>query len=127
MQPTEESMTSATLEVDFTLDAEFFEDLLDTAGYGIGYWAESGSIELKDEDGDEIIYRVKEQEGDEFVITKQDLESVISEVVSGRLQVGKVLKNDLALLCLGDDDIDIDATDADTLIQLACFREVVYG
>lgn len=121
-------MTKVTLTVDLKLDNEFFEDLLDTAGYGIGYWAESASIELRDEDDDEVFYRVSEQDGEEFLITKDDMEATICDIVSGKLaDVNQSLKNDLALLCLGDDDIDIDATAADQLIQFACFKELRYA
>lgn len=122
-------MTKVTLAVDFELDNEFFECLLDSAGYGIGYWAESASIELKDEDGDEIIYRVKEQDGDEFVITKDDLQATIGDIVSSSKfwWINKNLKSNLALLCLGDEDVDLDAADADVLIQVACFRELRYA
>lgn len=121
-------MTTVTIKVDFELDNEFFENILDAAGFGINYWAKSASIELKHEDGDEVFYRVKEQDGDEFVITKQDMEATIRDIVCGKLNgADRVLKNDLALLCLGDDDIDIDAVAADQLIQFACFHEVRYA
>lgn len=121
-------MTKVTLTVDLRLDSAFFEDLLDTAGYSIGYWADRASIEVKDEHGDEIFYRVSEQDGEEFLITKGDMESTIGDIVSGKFgDVNRVLKNDLVLLCLGDDDIDIDATAADQLIQFACFKELRYA
>lgn len=122
-------MTTVTIKVDFELDNEFFEDLLDTAGYGINYWAKSASIELKNEDDDEVFYRVKEQDGDEFVITKDDMQATIRDIVSSSKLwwVNKNLKNNLSLLCLGDNDIDLDAADADALIQIACFRELRYA
>ena len=121
-------MTKITLQLDFNLDNEFFEGILDAAGFAIGYWAESASIQLIDEDGDEIIYRVSERDGEEFLITKNAIEITICDIVSGKFaDVNSVLKNDLVLLCLGDDDVDIDAVAADQLIQLACFGEVVYA
>lgn len=121
-------MTKVTLELDFTLDAELFEDILDAAGYGIGYWAESGSIELVSDDSEELIYRIKQQDGREFVITRDDMQATICKIVSdNELEVNRVLKNDLTLLCLGDEDPDIDAIAADVLIQLTCFGELVYG
>lgn len=121
-------MTKVTLTIDLKLDDEFFENLLDTAGYSIGYWAESASVELRDEDGDEVFYRVSEQDGEEFLITKGDMEETIRDIVSGKFtDASQLLKNDLVLLCLGDDDIDIDATAADQLIQFACFKELRYA
>lgn len=122
-------MTTVTIKVDFELDNEFFEDLLDTAGYGINHWADAASIELKDEDGDEVFYRVKEEDGDEFVITKDDMQATIRDIVSSSKfwWVNKNLKSSLSLLCLGDDDVDLDAADADVLVQIACFRELRYA
>lgn len=121
-------MTKISLEIDFTLEPEFFEDILDSAGFAIGYWAESASIETVDEHNDEIIYRVQEEDGEEFVITRGNMETTICNIVTDKYaDVNQVLKNDLILLCLGDDDIDIDATAADWLVQLSCFHEVRYA
>lgn len=122
-------MTKVTLTVDFELDNEFFECLLDTAGYGINYWANAASIELKDEDGDEVFYRVKEEDGDEFIITKDDVQATIRDIVSSSefSWINKNLRQNLTLLCLGDEDVDLDAADADVLVQVACFRELRYA
>jgi len=122
-------MTTVTMTFNFELDNEFFEDLLDTAGHGIGYWADKASIEPKDEDGDEVFYRVREQDGDEFVITRDDMQSTIRDIVSSKKfwWINKDLRNSLAVLCMGHDDVDLDAADADVLIQIACFRELRYA
>lgn len=121
-------MTQINLSFDFELEPEFFEDLLDAAGYSIGYWANSASIETLTEDDDEVIYRVSEEDGEEFVITRSDMEQIICNIASGKYaDIDQVLKNDLILLCLGDDDVDIDAVAADSLIQLCCFHEIRYA
>lgn len=122
-------MTKIVIETTFTLDPELFEDILDIAGYGIGYWVESASIELISDDSDEIIYRIKEQDGDEFILTRNDLEATIFKIVSDpTIEINRSLRNDLTLLCIGrDEDIDIDTADADQLIQIACFNEIIYA
>lgn len=122
-------MTTVTMTFDFELDNEFFKDLLDTAGYGINYWADRASIVLKDEDGDEVFYRVRELDGDEFVITKDDMQATIRDIVSSSKfrWINKNLRDSLATLCMGNDDIDLDVDDADVLIQIACFQELRYA
>ena len=94
-------MTQFNLSFDFELEPDFFEDLLDTAGHSIGYWANSASIETMTEDDDEIIYRVNEEDGEEFIITKSDMERTICSIIFGKYSgVSQILKKDLTLLCL---------------------------
>lgn len=120
-------MTTATLKFDCNLTTEHFEDIADTAGLIIGYWAESGSIELVDEDGDEIIYRVKEIEGDEYVLTRKDIESTLRDIIERKVEVSSDIREAVTAFVLDKDQGDLDSFQADAIIQIACFQEVVYG
>jgi hypothetical protein len=120
-------MTTATLKIDCTLTPEHFEDIADTAGLVIGYWASSGSIELVDEDGDEIIYRIKEIDGGEYVLTRSDVEAALRDIIEGNVEVGASIREAVTAFAWDKDQGDLDVSQADAIIQVACFQEVVYG
>jgi hypothetical protein len=120
-------MTTANLKINCTLNNEHFEDIVDTAGLIIGYWADSASIETVSEDSDELIYRVREQDGAEFVLTKADIEASLRDIIEGNFETSSTLQQEFAAFCLDKDQGDLDAESVDTLIQFACFQELVYA
>jgi len=120
-------MTTATIKVDCALSNEHFEDIMDTAGLIIGYWAESASIEFIDEDSEELIYRVKELECTEYVLTKSDIETSLRDAIEGNAIVDPDIRDQFIAFCFDKDQGDLDGFAADALIQLACFQEVIYG
>jgi hypothetical protein len=95
------------------------EDVLTTAMYGgIDYWAEEVDVEpphLGLTDGAEV--KIKEDEGEWHLLTVEDMEEAI------RKYCGKDYWEVDGTLLTGI----IDAADADAIIQLAIFKEQVYG
>jgi hypothetical protein len=120
-------MTTANLKIDCTLDNEHFEDIMETAGLIIGYWADFASVEFIDEDSEELIYRIKEQDGAEFVLTKADIEASLRDIIEGNFETSLTLQQEFAAFCLDKDQGDLDAGSVDTLIQFACFQELIYA
>ena len=119
-----------TKEYEFNLDQESFEYILNTAQLVIHYWSKDSSIELVDEDSDIITFVVVDEDNVKHVILKEHLEKVICDVVS-RVSRNNIVNADIyddIVTCIEDDDIGaIDATTADTLIQLSCFGDIIYG
>lgn len=102
---------------------EEIEDIIDTAGYGIGYWASKAYVLRNDED--EIIkYNILEREENKWH------ELSVDNIING---IKHAIENGwLEILCWynGRMEIDagaIDSVCADTIMQYACFGEVVYG
>jgi hypothetical protein len=120
-------MTTANLKINCTLNNEHFEDIVDTAGLIIGHWADSASIETVSEDSDELIYRIKDRDGDEFVLTRTDIEATLRDIIEGNFETSSSLQQEFAAFCLDKDQGDLDAESVDTLIQFACFQELVYA
>lgn len=120
-------MITANLKVDCTLSNQHLEDILDTAGLIIGYWADFASVETLGEDSDELIYRIKEQDGLEFVLTRADIEASLRDIIEGNFETSSSLQHELAAFCLDKDQGDLDAESVDTLIQFACFQELIYA
>lgn len=98
---------------------EFVNDLIDMAGYGIGYWAASAVI-----DDEAETYTVTE--GDEFgdgkvaVLTHASILYAANTIVGGGCDVRRDIVNSIR-----ERDADSDA--ADVVIQQAMFGEVIYG
>jgi hypothetical protein len=98
---------------------QFIVDLIDTAGYGIGYWAASAEVDTEEE-----TYLITEQEGGEFDwpvrLHYADIwDAVVRVAKDGNLAAQEAVA-DL-------DDCDIDSVVADIIIQTAIFGKVIYG
>jgi hypothetical protein len=105
------------------MNDEMVRDVVDVAGYAIGYWA--SKAELNGGIDTFTTYTVTEAEtGDEFVLTFQKIRSARARLLDGRIPVGAYIK---AMLVNNDDAGDIDGEAADYIIQAAAFGEVVYG
>jgi hypothetical protein len=110
-----------TIQMD--ISDEFIGDVIDTAGYGIGYWVETA---VWDEDGK--TYTITEQEtADEFVITYRRIAKSIEELIAGKSNVRDSIIDNLRKAVTEDDGSYVDADVADVVIQYAIFGEMVYG
>ena len=125
-------MTASVLA--FRVEHDDFEDICDTAGYSIGYWARQAQLrpfscidynrdcfyERKD-------YVVIDEDGGQHKITPELLGRVMVEVAAGRYD----LRDDIVKSAKGaveDQEYgEIDTEVADVLIQIACFGGVVYA
>ena len=102
-----------------TLTTEDFEDLCDTAGYVIGHWADSATL------GNDQ-YRINEED-DSHLITRSQLIHTIAEIIAGKYDVAYSLRRTVTSAIVNDDLGELDGYDIDAIIQLACFKEIVYG
>lgn len=117
-------MATANVQIKFTLSAEDFEDILDTAGYAVGHWANNASIEFVDENSEEIIYRVSDNDsGKKFTLNRSDIENAICKLIEKR----NCLADLLIQAVTQDDYSEVDTMVADKIIQFACFKEVIYA
>lgn len=114
-------------DVKVTLTHDEWDSLVDTAGYGINYWAtgpcfvdeESETYSVRHED-----YLVEGRA--RTTLTKADLERAIGRVLIGDAPVdGGGTVGSWCAQYVRDDDIDSDA--ADVIVQLAIFGKVVFG
>lgn len=108
-------------DVEISLSPEDWEDVVDTAGYGIAYWVERAVV-----DSENLTYRIEWFDGDDLnsqIITLADIEKAWGKIVSGHIQVNSDIRSYLSSGDLGD----VDADAADVLIQVALFGEIIYG
>jgi hypothetical protein len=112
-------MQQVTLNFELTLDD--FTDILDAAGYAIGYWADEA-----EPDGD--TYTVSCEEATQiFTVSKRDIELAMASIAQNRIDVSADICHDVMLAIKEEDCSYIDGYAADAIIQVACFGEIVYG
>lgn len=111
--------------------ANLFEFICDDAGMAIDYWA----VEATNEPSTKT-YSVKvnpEYVGDNVqdkVITYQELYEACEKVADGRASANPYTKSICEQITSAEvdySDIDYDATDADVIVQVAMFGEIVFG
>lgn len=116
-----------------TLTDQNMLDILDTAGYGIAYWASKATV-----DKEARTYTVWWYDGDDYpasqVVTFDELTEAFNKLLMNdepRLVGSYVHK--YFLYAYADRDVNgidaghIDAEAADVLVQVAMFGEVIFG
>lgn len=117
-------MAKATIQVEFNLDHDSFQDLIDMAGYGIGYWADKAEVH----EDRYVVHATEDAQSKLHTITADDYSRVILDVLQGGNDAHHIMLRTACFRLVFDNDMsDLDASDADTLTQLACFGEIVYG
>jgi len=110
-----------TIQTD--ISDNFIVNLIHTAGFSIGYWAETAQL-----DQDNQTYMVKESESDDdFVITYRRIGKSIEELLAGKSDVRQSIIDYLRKAVTEDDASYVDSDVADVVIQWAIFGDVVYG
>lgn len=114
---------SITVPKTYTLSIEAIEDTIDTAGYGIGYWASSAVVDDKAQ-----TYTVTDGETPEtFVLTYQSIFEAVLKLSNGDVKIRKDIAQTCAIALLDYEEAEIDSEIADCIIQVACFGDVIYG
>lgn len=106
---------------------ELFGNLVEDAGYTIGYWAEEAT---HDESKQTYSVTVQEEFADEYeskVLTYADLLEASKKLASGEVKVNSQTKSVCQAIISDPSDVDYDAEDADVIVQVAMFGEIIFG
>lgn len=102
------------VEMELIITEEDIEEIIDMAGYGIGYWAIKAVV------GDDY-YEITDEENKKHKLSYKD-------IING---VKMYIKNGNKPYNIIDDNAiaaeNIDSVVADMIIQYACFGELIYG
>lgn len=110
----------------FILSADDFADIVDVAGYVIGYWADYGFY--YDEDKRQPpYYLVSTMEDGRFKLTKEDIEDAMRLILGDSNISAHRIRMDVSQAIAENDMGYIDGYAADAIIQVACFKEIIYG
>ncbi|CAB4123833.1 hypothetical protein UFOVP46_103 [uncultured Caudovirales phage] len=111
-----------TMKVPVVDDA--IDDIIDGAGYSIGYWASNAEVDSKAQ-----TYTVTDSDsGKKYPLTYADIARAIQTVADGKAGIRQDIQDAITLDILDYENAErMDSEAYDVLIQLACFNEVVYG
>jgi len=101
--------------------------ICDDAGMSIDYWAETAT---HDEANQTYTITLLPDCVDTFetkTVTYQDLYEASKKLASGEVKVNSATKAVCQQLVTDPSDVDYDATDADVIVQVALFGEIVFG
>jgi hypothetical protein len=107
-----------------------FSYLVEDAGMIIGYWANTA---VHDEESQTYWVRVRDDEWDDSMpksktITYNDLYLAVEKLAKGVVGVNSSTKAVCQqIICDPADDIDYDADDADCIVQVAMFGQIIFG
>lgn len=127
-------MATITAQVSVDVTDEEVTDMIDTAGYGIGYWAERAVVdEVKRQytvTPDEEARRDPAMAKD-FIINFDDVVRVLVEFATGQHELGYPREYAQKWLAdkvkHGDGAGNLDSTIMDCVIQQCAFGEIVFG
>ncbi len=117
----------AQFTMDHIITKEQFLDLVDTAGYSIGYWADRAEVHWGS--AADAKYSVWEDDDDNtrHDITPGMVERAMVDIYTGKVPVGRGILDSVTSAIMQEEYGDVDGDAADVIIQVAAFGEVVYG
>jgi hypothetical protein len=107
--------------------AELFSMLVEDAGMFIGYWAEDAT---HNEAKQTYQVNVQEDYADEYeskTLTYADLLEATRKLATGEVKVNSDTKAVCQAILADPENVDYDAGDADVIVQVAMFGEIVFG
>ena len=109
--------------------AELFENICEDAGMIIGYWAGSASNNPEKQTYSvKVLAEYRDDEIKDKVLTYQDLYDACEKLATGKVSVNSNTKKVCQQIILDPtDDVDYDAEDADCIVQVAMFGEILFG
>lgn len=127
-------MTVVSVEISVDVSDEEITDMIDIAGYGIGYWCERGVV--NENTRQYVVTPDEEARQDpamskDFIINFDDIVRVLVEIGTGKHDVGYPREYAQGWLAekvkSGEDSGNLDSTIMDCVIQVCAFGEVVFG
>lgn len=118
-------MKTIDLKLELFIKEEDIENIIEMAGYGIGYWASKGEV-IRNDENQIIGYEILEIEDDK--LHKLDNDDIVRGI-KYTIENGwtEIIDTDVVHYRIGIECGNIDSDIADTIIQYACFNNIIYG
>jgi len=116
---------TTTIVKQFTLDPDDFADIICTASFSCGYWADQ--LTCNDDNTADIVF---DDDGKRVTrsISLSRAEALIAQIASGQSSIKNTsLLSSFKQLAFEGNAGEIDADAADVLVQLCVFGEIIYG
>lgn len=119
-----ESKHMHSIEVTLEVSDVVIEDIIDGAGYAIGYWAQNGEHDTQAQ----TYTVIDNDDGEEYALSYEDIANAIQKLVKHEVKVRPDIHEAILLDIVSYENAHRMDTDAyDVIIQVACFDEVTYG
>jgi hypothetical protein len=116
-------MISTETVMTFSLPEEAVLDIIEGAGSWIGYWATDGDVSTENQ-----TYTITDLESEErFTLYFPQIVKAASLLATGQVSVHSDIRSAIMGAFINYEDADLDAECYDCIIQVACFKDVIYG
>lgn len=114
----------STIELALDVTDEIIEDIIEGAGYVIGYWASEGQY-----DSEARTYSVTDAEDDAtYHVTYDDIAKAIGKIVRNEIELRDDIREAIVLDLIDyDNGGRMDSEVYDCVIQVACLGSITYG
>jgi hypothetical protein len=109
-----------TTTTSFQLNLEDFQDICDTAGYSISYWANKATCSKN-------VYFVWPDDEQRTFATRHDFQSAIVKIYGGSVEVNDSILNSIKWAVDENEYGEIDGHAADVIVQIAIYGKIIYG
>lgn len=107
--------------------AKLIENIIDDGGYWIGYWVVKGEHDPSNQTYKVYLQPEYVEDWKSKTITYQDLLEASRKLATGEVSVNSNTKSVCQQIISDPSDVDYDAEDADCIIQVALFGEIMFG
>lgn len=112
-----------TIELSVNINDEVIDDIIEGAGYEIGYWASKAVY-----DSEAQTYEVTEEEDEKrYFLTYPIIAKAITSLVKGDITISPSIREAITLDLVSKEGCHMDGECYDVIIQVACFGDVIYG
>jgi hypothetical protein len=113
----------ALISLDYKISWDDFQDLCCTAGFGgIDGWAHKWHLNKEDR-----MFTIVDEELVHHHVSQVMVEKAIADLFNRKKFCIEGTRKSIELAVLENEYSEIDAEDANTIFQYACFGEIVYG
>lgn len=116
----------AQFTLDHIITEDQFLDLVDTAGYAIGYWADRAEVHWGTADKKYSVWE-DDEDNTRHDITPGMVERAMVDIYTGKIAVGKGILDSVTSAIMEEEYGEVDGDAADVIIQVAAFGEIIYG
>lgn len=124
-----EFIGSAKVEIKFT--RQFINDVMDTAGYAVAYWAAASKRLEVTNDGPDFCIEEQDASAVEgvkaFVVSEESVMIGCRRLLDPAFNIRSDIRETLFGAMIEDDASNVDSEVADAIVQAAMFNEIVYG